>query len=297
MFMVAEFGDKEYSCVTYPVDRVVTDGKTSIKPITSITSVGKEEQHMPKEYKETTLKEPTIIVSFPDPGMVGSITVNYIIERLHMHEIAFVESEFIIPGIIYIGGKLRHPFRIYSNNDGSICIIICEIPIITTGIYSVLNTTIKWALRYKAKEVIVLGGLAIDGIPSPDRKTLILSSGNVKVAYMDGGSQRIKESDNNFMIFMEGISAGLLASCLSNGIKCRGIFIPAPNSIPDPEGAAMLIEAINSLRHHLLNIDVRPLREKGEIVRKQMEDLIKVMLAQQQQQQDQLGTGRQRMYT
>ncbi len=33
MFMVAEFGDKEYSNVTYPVDRVVTDGKTSIKPI------------------------------------------------------------------------------------------------------------------------------------------------------------------------------------------------------------------------------------------------------------------------
>jgi uncharacterized protein len=96
--------------------------------------------------------------------MVGSITVNYIIERLHMHEIAFIESEFIIPGIIYIGGKLRHPFRVYSNNDGNLCIILCEIPIITTGIYSVLNTTVKWVLRHKAKEVIVLGGLGLDGI-------------------------------------------------------------------------------------------------------------------------------------
>lgn len=290
--------NKELADVTYAEDEVVTDGKTSIKPITSIISIDNREQHVPKEYKETSLKEPTIIIAFPGPGMVGSITVNYIIERLHMHEIAFVESEFIIPGIIYIAGKLRHPFRIYSNNDGNLCIILCEIPIITTGIYSVLNTIVKWALRHKATEVIVLGGLGVDGIPSPDRKTLILSSGNTKAAYTVDGSQPVEENENNFMVFMEGISAGLLASCLSNGIKCRGLLVPASNSIPDPEGAAMLIEAINSLRHHLLNIDVRPLREKGENMKKRMEDLIKVMLAQQQQQQDQLGTGRQqRMYT
>lgn len=289
--------NKELADVTYAEDEVVTDGKTSIKPITSIISIDNREQHVPKEYKETSLKKPTIIIAFPGPGMVGSITVNYIIERLHMHEIAFVESEFIIPGIIYIAGKLRHPFRIYSNNDGNLCIILCEIPIITTGIYSVLNTIVKWALRHKATEVIVLGGLGVDGIPSPDRKTLILSSGNIKAAYTVDGSQPVEENENNFMVFMEGISAGLLASCLSNGIKCRGLLIPASNSIPDPEGAAMLIEAINSLRHHLLNIDVRPLREKGENMKKRMEDLIKVMLAQQQQQQGQLGTGRQRMYT
>ena len=46
----------------------------------------------------------------------------------------------------------------------------------------------------------------------------------------------------------------------------------------------MVIESINSFTHHLLNIDVRPLREKAENMRKEMEDLIKVMLAQQQHQ-------------
>jgi uncharacterized protein len=94
---------------------------------------------------------------------------------------------------------------------------------------------------------------------------------------------------------VEGISAGLLASCLSNGIKCRGLFIPASNRIPDPEGAAMLIEAINVLGHRLLNIDVKPLRQKGENMRKRMEELIKVMLAQQRQEHPRIGE--QRMYT
>ncbi|MDP9287515.1 MAG: hypothetical protein M3P08_04885 [Thermoproteota archaeon] len=77
-------------------------------------------------------------------------------------------------------------------------------------------------------------------------------------------------------------------------MKCRGLFVPASNSIPDPEGAAMLIEAVNSLRHNLLNIDVMRVREKGQNMRKQMEDLIGLMLTyeeqQQQEQQEQLQT-------
>jgi uncharacterized protein len=281
--------DRECAEINNIIDEIVTDGKTSVKPITSTASVADEGHY----HDRTSFKEPTIIVAFPGPGMVGSITANYIIEHLHMHEIAFVESEFIIPGIIYIGGKLRHLFRIYANNDGTICVILCEIPIIAAGIYSVLNTIVKWTVKCNPKEVIVLGGFPVEGIPGPDRKTLILSTHNIKAAYADGEVQPIE--DRNTLVFVEGISAGLLASCLSNGIKCRGLFVRASNSIPDPEGAAMLIEAINALGHRLLNIDVRPLRQKGENIRKRMEELIKVMLAQQRQ--EHLRIGEQRMYT
>jgi predicted ATP-grasp superfamily ATP-dependent carboligase len=72
------------------------------------------------------------------------------------------------------------------------------------------------------------------------------------------------------------------------------VYSSASNSIPGPEGAAMLREAVNSLRHNLLNIDVMRVREKGQNMRKQMEDLIGLMLTyeeqQQQEQQEQLQT-------
>jgi hypothetical protein len=48
MIMVEELRDKEYSNIIYPVDGVETDGKTSIKPITSVISIGSEEQHTMK---------------------------------------------------------------------------------------------------------------------------------------------------------------------------------------------------------------------------------------------------------
>lgn len=265
---------------------VSADGKTSIKPKISI--------------KNIKLNEPTIIVAFPGPGMVGSIAANYIIEQLHMHQIAFVDSEFIIPGIIYIGRKLRHPFRIYADNDGKICIILSDIPIIRTGIHSVLSTVVKWIKKYNAKEVILLDGFPVEGIPGPDRKTVVLSS-DVKAAYNDGGLQFIDDdsSDSHFMAFVEGISGGFLASCLSDEIRCTGLYIPASNGIPDSEGAALLIESIDSIRQGILDINTSPLRQKGEKTRRQMEDLIKVMLAQQQKQQEQgqLKAREERMYT
>lgn len=79
---------------------------------------------------------------FPGQGLVGSISVSYIIERQKMHQIAYVDSDFIVPGVIYIGGKLRHPFRIYANDEATACVLVCDAPVILSGIRSVLNAVV-----------------------------------------------------------------------------------------------------------------------------------------------------------
>src|SRR6478672_2716976 len=45
-----------------------------------------------------------LIAGFPGPGLVGSISTSYIIDKLNMHQIACVESEYISPGVIYLDG-------------------------------------------------------------------------------------------------------------------------------------------------------------------------------------------------
>jgi uncharacterized protein len=267
--MIANKKDKGETTTT--IETVFSsDGKTAIKPVTTVDQI--------------ILNRPTLIVAFPGAGMVASISANYIIEQLQMHQIAYVDSEFAIPGIIYIGGKLRHPFRLYASNDGKLCVIICEIPIVGRGIHSVLNTLVKWAKNHNVREMIVLDGFPREGISPPGRKAWILSS-NKGIAYSNGGIQSLDTVDSHskdVMIFVQGISGGLLASCLSSGIKCKGVFIPSPNTIPDAEGAAILIDSISALGLHFLKLDSQPLRKKGEKMRNQMSDLIKVMLAQQE---------------
>jgi len=117
-----------------------------------------------------------LIAGFPGPGLVGSISTSYIIDKLNMHQIACVESEYISPGVIYVDGKLRHPFRLYANKEGNVCVLVCEAPIIINDIHSVLNTVMDWAIKNTIQEVLVLDGIPVQGIPRPDRQPIILGS-------------------------------------------------------------------------------------------------------------------------
>jgi uncharacterized protein len=60
------------------------------------------------------LNDAILIAGFPGSGIVGAMGASYIIEQQKMHQIAYVDSDFITPGVMYIGGRLRHPFRIYA---------------------------------------------------------------------------------------------------------------------------------------------------------------------------------------
>src|SRR4051812_33130099 len=103
-------------------DDNISDGKTILKPLASTTSTAIIE-------RKVKLNCPILIAGFPGPGLIGSISTSYIINKLHMNQIACVESQFIVPGVIYVGGKLRHPFRLYANKEGNVCVIVCEAPI------------------------------------------------------------------------------------------------------------------------------------------------------------------------
>jgi uncharacterized protein len=74
-------------------------------------------------------------------------------------------------------------------------------------------------------------------------------------------------------------------------------LIPSISGIPDPEGAAILIEKANELANNPFKIDVRPLKDEAAELKRQMQELIdSVQRQQQQQDQTQLGGG-QRIYS
>ena len=146
------------------IDNGTIEGKTRVKPLAKVVQ------------RKKKLNSPILVAGFPGAGLVGSISTSYIINKLHMNQIACVESEFIVPGVIYAEGKLRHPFRLYSNDEGNVCVLVCEAPIMAHGMYSVLDTVVKWALNNKVKEVLVLDGIAVEGLPDSKRMPIILSS-------------------------------------------------------------------------------------------------------------------------
>ena len=81
-----------------------------------------------------------------------------------------------MPGVIYVGGKLRHPFRLYANDKGTICVLVCETPILVQGIHRVLDAVMKWAVDSKITKVLVLEGIPMQGIPQSKRSPFVLSN-------------------------------------------------------------------------------------------------------------------------
>src|SRR5918992_3823894 len=187
------------------------NGKTRVKSI------------IPVRQNKIRLNNPILIAGFPGPGLVGSISTSHIIEQLHMHQIACVESEFIVPGVIYIAGKIRHPFRLYANEQGNVCVLVCEAPIMIQGIHSVLDTVMKWSVNNNIKEVFVLEGFTVQGMPASNRQPIILSSDRKKPAeiqetssksyeqQVNNSNRRLQQKSFKQNAFIGGISGGLLS--------------------------------------------------------------------------------------
>jgi uncharacterized protein len=287
-------GREKASDTHLDIDNGTIDGKTRVKPLAKVVQRNKK------------LNSPILIAGFPGAGLVGSISTSYIINKLQMNQMACVESEFIVPGVIYAEGKLRHPFRLYSNEEGDVCVLVCEAPIMVHGMYSVLDTVVKWALNNKVKEVMILDGIAVEGLPDSKRMPIILSSdgraadaanlihdnNNSDVTNKEEKEEEDDDGSSNIYpttAFIGGIAGGILSSCLSNGIASKALLISAARGMPDPEGAAILIESLSKITNNeSLKIDTQQLRKQGASLKMRMEKIIQ-SFAEQQQGQGQQG--------
>ena len=100
------------------------------------------------ELKNSRFKNPIIFAGFVGAGLVGPISINHMISELGMKEIGFLRSKHLPPSTVFMQGRLRHPFRLYSNKNGNICAIICEIIINREGLYTIASAILDWAERH-----------------------------------------------------------------------------------------------------------------------------------------------------
>ena len=160
------------------------------------------------------------------------------INELGMKEVGFLRSKHLPPSTVFMQGRLRHPFRIYSNDDGSICAIICEIIISKDGIYNIAMAILEWAEKKGSTEIIVL-----DGVAASKHDGEAFFAAEVDLC-------RIMEENDIKMIpqgFITGISGGILNECLIRKIRGVTLLVKADEMTPDPVAAATIIEAVNRL--------------------------------------------------
>ncbi len=219
------------------------------------------------EIKKIDLKNPIIFAGFVGAGLVGPISVECMIEKLQMKEIGFMRSKYLPPSTAFMRGRLQHPFRFYSNKEGTVCVIICEITLQLKGLYTIAATILDWAMKKGSKEIVILDGVASD---EHDNKAYCAAEEDLCRVMADKNIDIIPHG------FITGISGGILNECLIREIKGIALLVKANRIIPDPEAAATLIEAINRL--YELKIDTTDLKKEKEKISAELEELSKKYL-------------------
>jgi uncharacterized protein len=243
---------------------VVSDGYTKVLPVTA---------------RKISLERPVLIAGFPDSGMIGSVTINHIIGQLNMHQIAYIESQYVMPAAIFIGKRFRHAFRIYANDSGTVCALICEVPVSTRGTYSIINTIVDWCANAAVSEIVVLGGILPANFSPPyllERKAMLLRN---ELAEKPSGQGPTLGDGLGLAVpddaVIVGLPGSLLSVCAARGLSCTALMIPTIAESPDPEGATIVLEALPKIVPGL-KIDTFSLRQKVEMIKKHLEEFLKM---------------------
>jgi uncharacterized protein len=216
------------------------------------------------EFQKLQFDGPVIFGGFVGPGLVGLVTTGYMIEKLNLHEVAHVQSQHIPPVVVFVGAKLRNPFRIYSDVQGKIVVMICEMPIDIEGLYEISSILLDWAEKVAAKEIVILDGVPVSGMPQ-DRQ-----------AYSVASQSRIKDLEAKGVgaiptAMISGIGGSILNRCLTQKISGVSLLTPVSVDIPDPGASLVLIKAVNQI--YGLNIGTSELEQNVQKLNAQLNEL------------------------
>jgi len=216
------------------------------------------------ETEKIDLKNPLLVMGFIGAGVVGEIAVNHIIDQLNMKEIAHIRSRYMPPSVVFTNGNLKHPFRIYSDEKGKLCVVICDTPLRSDGLYPIASTILDWAEEKGVKELVVLEGVPVRGIPK-ERETFCAAEPEKRKECEEKGVKMFSRG------IIHGIVGSILNECLTRKIIGVAFLTPAVAFIPDPEGAAALISTLN--KTYGMDIDVKELLKKADEIKRKLKEV------------------------
>lgn len=217
------------------------------------------------ELEKTEFNQPVVLGGFVGPTLTGFIAASYIIERMGLHQIGHVRSPHIPPMAVFIGKKLRTPFRIYTNKEGTLIVMICEVPIDDDGLYEVSQAMMDWLGDKSPQELVVLEGAPTGEIVKEHK------------VYCIANEQKIEQFTKNGIeaahsALITGMGGAMLNECLARKVSGTSLITPASINIPDPGAVLSLIQTVNSVFR--FRIDTGILEENVKEFHDQLNELM-----------------------
>jgi len=192
-------------------------------------------------------------------GFVGAIAAGYIIDKLKMDCIGYIQSDKI-PGIAVIhDSKPCHSIRIYAKDD--LIIVMSELIIPPHILPEISDALAEWLGEIEPKQVISLAGISGKGVKDDEGHAIF------GISTDDELNKKIKKMGVRVISdgVLGGISADILLYCYENNIPSISLMVETRH-IPDPLAAVSVLEILNKLL--ALDISLKHLIEEGEKIEK-----------------------------
>ena len=215
-------------------------------------------------------KNVTLIEGFPGFGLIGTITIEFLIDHLKTEKIGIVEMDEMPAMIAIHQNKVIEPISIHYNKEFNM-VLVHAINVGKDMGWKLAEMIEDLAKELGAKEII-----SLEGVGSPNQDTSRVFYYTTK----NGGTNQ--KLENVAKPLMEGIIVGATGALLAKQLKVPfiALFAEAKSGLPDSKAAAEIIKALDAYTG--LKVDPKPLLKQASL----FENKLKTILEKGQKAED-----------
>lgn len=215
-------------------------------------------------FKDIKLKGYSFIEGFPGAGLVGPMTISYMVDKLKMKYAGYVEGDNFPPLISIHKRQPVPPIRVYYSEEYKIVTIFAEFAITLDLVSELSDTVYKFICDNGISGIYSIGGIPMQ----MDTNTPFAVTSNAATAKKaaSAGLKPIEEG------VATGISALLIIKAAMGNLNEINIMIPVKQNIVDPGYAETAIQSLNKLLN--LKIDVTDLDKEAKAVQAKIKEII-----------------------
>ena len=226
-----------------------------------------------KTHKETAI----LLVGIPGPGLIGTLSLNYIIHSLKMDIIGEVENPEMTPVLFIDDGEIFGPIRIYKS--GSLFVVLSDTPIDYDLAPGFSQSIVEFAKKNQIDIIVIPTGIHVPDRNVENTKTYGLVTNEKLDSIM---------YENGIPKFLSGVVAGpdaiILTYLRNSPIPTLILFTECNLFFPDPESAIHTIKTIAKIVNR--NIDLAEFKKQINFLRLQGRQLMQETLSVIQQEKE-----------
>lgn len=221
--------------------------------------------------------ENTLLVGFPNNGLVGTFSISYLINHLKMRQTGEIEIHDLPSTLFVEEGEILTPIRSYNKNN--IFVIISDVPFDHYLAEEFAFTIHKFCKKNAIKKIVIVSGMETINRQKKVPKIYGLITHPVLESVLYN-NQIPKFLDGSIF----GIDAAIISVFRKTKIPALVLYVECHPFFPDPEASIVAIVTLAKILD--IKIDTSDIRNKIDKLRIQHRNLMEETIQALQQQQD-----------